>query len=117
MLDDWAWFRRGWLTTAAPVQAPRFDHIFGVFKTRGGSVRRLDMVLVPWDEWAFALVGWVGSRTFLRFLRQHARDLGMQLNSHRQAGAGGGGCCSVAGRPGETRPLPVIRPLAWGMST
>lgn len=111
MLDDWAWFRRGWLTTAAPVQAPRFDHIFGVFKTRGGSVRRLDMVLVPWDEWAFALVGWVGSRTFLRFLRQHARDLGMQLNSHRQAGAGGGGV--ALWQAGRGRPGPCLSFARW----
>ena len=30
------------------------------------------------------MLGWTGSRQYLRFLRQHAVDLGMNLNSHRQ---------------------------------
>lgn len=28
-------------------------------------------------------VGWIGSRQFLRFMRQHAKDCGMYLTSHR----------------------------------
>ena len=43
----------------------------------------MDVILAPCEEFAFALVGWIGSRTYLRFMRAHAKDLGMFLNSHR----------------------------------
>lgn len=62
---------------------PRFDHIYGVRRTAAGKVRRLDIILAPSEEFAMALVGWTGSRTYLRLLRQHAKDVGMYLNSHR----------------------------------
>ena len=68
------------------VRAPcRFDHIFGNFRTAAGRVRRLDVIIAPHDEAAFCVLGWSGSRQYLRFLRQYAVDLGMHLNSHRCA--------------------------------
>lgn len=35
----------------------RFDHIYGMFRTAAGKVRRLDVILAPPDEWAYGLVG------------------------------------------------------------
>ena len=67
----------------------RFDHIYGVYRTKARHYRRMDIVICPADEWAMALVGWIGSRQYLRFMRQHAKDLGMFLNSHRQVVLGG----------------------------
>eukprot|EP00854_Cymbomonas_tetramitiformis_P024548 gene24548-29861_t len=46
-----------------------FDHFFGIFHTSEGGksgMCRADVVMVPPDEWAFALVGWTGSRTYNR---------------------------------------------------
>lgn len=60
----------------------KFDHIYGIAKTSTGRFRRMDIIIIPPEEWGFAELGWTGSRTFLRFLRQHAKDLGMFLNSH-----------------------------------
>jgi hypothetical protein len=60
----------------------RFDHIYGIYRTTAGRVRRIDIIAVPPSEWAFALVGWIGSRQFNRLMRQHAHDLGMRLSSH-----------------------------------
>ena len=47
-------------------------------------MRRIDIIIAPAEECAFCVLGWTGSRQYLRFLRQHAVDLGMALNSHRQ---------------------------------
>ena len=63
----------------------RFDHIFGNFRTEAGRVRRLDVIIAPAEECHFCVLGWSGSRQYLRFLRQWAVDLGMHLNSHRRA--------------------------------
>ena len=62
----------------------RFDHIFGNFRTEAGHVRRLDVIIAPAEEQHFCVLGWSGSRQYLRFLRQWAVDLGMHLNSHRR---------------------------------
>lgn len=62
----------------------RFDHFYGMYWTSSGKVRRLDIILVPPEELAMGLVGWIGSRTYLRFMRQHAKTLGMYANSHRR---------------------------------
>ena len=62
----------------------RHDHIFGNFRTADGRVRRIDIIIASAEECAFCVLGWTGSRQYLRFLRQHAVDLGMALNSHRQ---------------------------------
>jgi DNA polymerase beta thumb len=63
--------------------AGRFDRVFGMFRTAAGKVRRMDLVLAPPEETAFATLGWTGSRQFLRFMRAHAEKHGMLLNSHR----------------------------------
>jgi DNA polymerase/3'-5' exonuclease PolX len=60
----------------------RFDHIYGVFCTSRGKYRRFDVIFIPQEEYGFGELGWIGSRTFLRFQRQHAKELGMYLNSH-----------------------------------
>ena len=60
----------------------RHDRILGVYITKEGCMRRMDLVLTPWAERPFALLGWTGSRQYLRFLRQHADHCGMTLNSH-----------------------------------
>ena len=69
----------------------RFDHIYGLGRTAAGAWRRLDVILVPPEEWAFGLLGWIGSRAYLRFQRQLAKDRGCYLNSHRQARSGWAG--------------------------
>ncbi|KAL4439228.1 hypothetical protein ABPG77_004130 [Micractinium sp. CCAP 211/92] len=71
--------------SAAPSRETmdKFDHIYGVYRTLAGKLRRLDVILCPPDEWALALVGWTGSRQYLRFMRQHVKDMGMFLSSHR----------------------------------
>jgi hypothetical protein len=49
-------------------QMDRFDHIYGVFITSGGRRRRLDVILVPHQQWWYALVGWTGSKQYLRWV-------------------------------------------------
>ncbi len=61
----------------------RHDHFFGNFRTAAGKIRRIDVIIAPAEEQAFCVLGWTGSRQYLRFLRQHVVDLGMNLNSHR----------------------------------
>jgi hypothetical protein len=45
------------------------DKWFGLFllpststSTSTSRMMRVDVIVVPWDQWAFALVGWTGSR-------------------------------------------------------
>ena len=66
------------------ASAPRWcPHSFANSRPAPGRVRRLDVILAPAEEAAFCVLGWSGSRQWLRFLRQYAADLGMHLNSHR----------------------------------
>ena len=51
-------------------------------RTSENKVRRMDIIICPAEEWGFASLGWIGSRTFLRFQRLYAKELGMFLNSH-----------------------------------
>lgn len=51
--------------------------------TETGKVRRLDLIITPHEEYPFCLLGWTGSKQYLRFLRQHAGNCNMYLNSHR----------------------------------
>ncbi|KAK9792746.1 hypothetical protein WJX73_004619 [Symbiochloris irregularis] len=60
----------------------RHDRILGIYITRSGHMRRTDLVMCPWRERAFALLGWTGSRQYVRFLREHAGNCGMKLSSH-----------------------------------
>ena len=63
-------------------QMDRYDHIYGIYLNSEGKKRRMDLILVPWSYWPYALVGWTGSKQYLRFMRQHAGNCGMFLNSH-----------------------------------
>lgn len=62
----------------------RFDKVFGMFITQDGKIRRMDLIITPHEEYPFCLLGWTGSKQYLRFLRQHAGNCNMYLNSHRQ---------------------------------
>ena len=73
------------LTCKAESFSLRFDKVFGMFMTKNGKVRRMDLIITPLEEYPFCLLGWTGSKQYLRFLRQHAGNCGMYLNSHRQA--------------------------------
>lgn len=42
----------------------------------------MDVMVIPPDMWPFALLGWSGSKQYLRFMRQHAGHCGLNLNSH-----------------------------------
>ncbi|KAK9827505.1 hypothetical protein WJX74_006340 [Apatococcus lobatus] len=64
------------------LAADRFDRVFGNFKTKAGKWRRMDLIFVPHEQLHFGLLGWTGSKQFLRFMRAHAGDRGMLLNSH-----------------------------------
>lgn len=46
-----------------------YDHIYGLYITRSGRRRRMDIIVVPPHMWVFALLGWTGSKQWLRFLR------------------------------------------------
>ena len=63
-------------------QMDAYDHIWGIFITAAGRRRRCDVMLIPPAMWPFALLGWSGSKQYLRFMRQHAGNCGMNMNSH-----------------------------------
>ncbi|KAL3151184.1 hypothetical protein ABBQ38_013039 [Trebouxia sp. C0009 RCD-2024] len=62
----------------------RFDKVFGMFTTQDGKIRCMDLIITPREEYPFCLLGWTGSKQYLRFLRQHAGNCNMYLNSYRQ---------------------------------
>ncbi|KAJ9517900.1 hypothetical protein QJQ45_004185 [Haematococcus lacustris] len=58
-------------------QMDRYDHIFGLWITPVDNqgrrrYKRMDIILVPVNSWPWALMGWTGSRQYLRFLRDTA---------------------------------------------
>ena len=59
-----------------------FPRFFGVFRTRRRALRRLDVIVVPHLERAFAMLAWTGSKLFNRNLRAHCKRHGLMLNSH-----------------------------------
>eukprot|EP00879_Flechtneria_rotunda_P004475 GHRR01004729.1.p1 GENE.GHRR01004729.1~~GHRR01004729.1.p1 ORF type:complete len:577 (+),score=218.14 GHRR01004729.1:1794-3524(+) len=63
-------------------QMDHYDHIWGIWITAAGKRRRCDLMFIPPDQWVFAVIGWTGSKQYLRFMRQHAGNCGMFLNSH-----------------------------------
>lgn len=49
----------------------------------GSYVRRVDLVIVPVEQWGFAVMGWTGSRQWNRSVRDYARRVrGISLTSH-----------------------------------
>lgn len=57
-------------------QLDRYDHIWGIYITKSGKRRRMDLIFVPPDchSWVFAYTGWTGSKQYLRFMRTHAGE-------------------------------------------
>ena len=57
-------------------QLDHYDHIWGIYLTKSGKRRRMDLIFVPPDchSWVFAYVGWTGSKQYLRFMRTHAGE-------------------------------------------
>ncbi|XP_038641375.1 DNA-directed DNA/RNA polymerase mu isoform X3 [Scyliorhinus canicula] len=52
-------------------------------KDKDWKAVRVDLVVVPFGQYAYALLGWTGSRLFERDLRRYAKHFGhMMLNSH-----------------------------------
>ena len=50
---------------------------------RDWHARRVDLILVPQDQYYYALIGWIGSRMFNRSVRLYAdRVMNMKLTSH-----------------------------------
>jgi len=57
----------------------------GIIQYGDHPARRLDLLLVPEQEWPFALVYFTGSKEFNVQMRNKALALGMTLNEHRLA--------------------------------
>ena len=50
---------------------------------RDWLARRVDLIVSPYNQYYYALVGWTGNKQFNRDLRLYAtRELGMHLTSH-----------------------------------
>ena len=53
------------------------------FKQRNWIARRVDLIISPIDELPFGVLGWTGSRQFLRSMRLYSdREFGYKLSSH-----------------------------------
>lgn len=63
-------------------QMDHYDHLWCIHISPAGRRRRWDLMLIPASFWPMAVVGWSGSKQYLRFMRQHAGTCGMNLNSH-----------------------------------
>lgn len=97
-------------------QMDRYDHIWGVYITKGGARRRIDIMMIPQDSWAYAVVGWTGSKQYLRFMRTHAGNCNMFLNSHflmRRVRMPGGGGIAVLRVPEEAPPVDANLKEFW----
>eukprot|EP00891_Asterochloris_glomerata_P008834 jgi/Astpho2/8834/fgenesh1_pg.00129_%23_25_t len=89
-------------------------HLFGVFKTKAGRWRRLDVIVAIKEEHAACVLGWTGSRQWLRFLRNHAAKRGMALNSHRLVRKDGRSTVAVPeDGPPNDRSLSPQWPAGW----
>ena len=53
-----------------------------VAKLKGMPARRLDFMVTPSDEWAFALCYFTGGKEFNTLMRERARQLGYTMNEH-----------------------------------
>jgi DNA polymerase/3'-5' exonuclease PolX len=54
----------------------------GYIQLEGGVARRLDLLLTPPEEFAYALLYFTGSDRFNVAFRRHCLDLGYTLNEH-----------------------------------
>ncbi|PNH09524.1 DNA nucleotidylexotransferase [Tetrabaena socialis] len=62
--------------------ADGLDHIFGIFRTSAGRLKRLDVIFAAWPWLPHALLGWTGSTQFLRFLNMHLANRGLVRTNH-----------------------------------
>jgi DNA polymerase/3'-5' exonuclease PolX len=59
------------------------DKVFGVWRTREGRHRRIDIVVNSFpEELPLCRLAWTGSRTFSRLLRLHAQNQSLYLSAH-----------------------------------
>lgn len=68
----------------ATARALQLSTYLNVARVQCGSyVRRVDLVIVPVEQWGFAVMGWTGSRQWNRSVRDYARRVrGLSLTSH-----------------------------------
>ena len=66
------------------IASVSYDDPSKVLETRGAwTARRVDLIVAPYSQYFYALVGWTGSKQFNRDVRTYAdRELGMRLSSH-----------------------------------
>ncbi|KAL4858948.1 DNA-directed DNA/RNA polymerase mu [Chlorella vulgaris] len=97
------------------IQSDRLDHVFGVFRTCAGKLRHIDIILATPAQLPFALIGWIGSTQFCRFMRRLAKRRGMHLNNHGLYRLVDGGLARV---PEDAPPLDRHKlprwPPGWG---
>uniref|UniRef100_A0A8C9RSF5 DNA-directed DNA/RNA polymerase mu n=1 Tax=Scleropages formosus TaxID=113540 RepID=A0A8C9RSF5_SCLFO len=70
--------QRPWAALEEPPQSGER----GAAETPGWKAVRVDLVVTPVSQFAFALLGWTGSQLFERDLRRWAGQKGMSLSSH-----------------------------------
>lgn len=52
-------------------------------EARSWTARRVDLIISPYSQYYYALVGWIGSKQFNRDIRTYAeREMNMKLSSH-----------------------------------
>lgn len=64
------------------LSLPSLDHLFGVFRTRSGHLRHLDIIACPWPARPHALLGWSGSTLFIRLLNTAGGSAGLRQTNH-----------------------------------
>lgn len=67
-----------------PVHKADFETLCRVSSNpRNWKVVRVDLITCPWDQYAYALVGWTGNKQFNRSIRHYAKKkMNMRLTSH-----------------------------------
>ncbi|XP_033122382.1 DNA nucleotidylexotransferase-like isoform X4 [Anneissia japonica] len=59
------------------------QHLKSTDIVNGGVARRVDLIMVPASQYPYALLGWTGSRMFIRSIRDYSRkEMNMILTSH-----------------------------------
>lgn len=65
------------------ANGPLVDALRIAHKSRPWIARRVDLILVPHPQFAYAHLGWIGSRMFNRSIRRYAdKEMNMKLTSH-----------------------------------
>lgn len=82
----------------------------GYVQLPGGTVRRLDLMLTPPSEYAYAILYFTGSDKFNIAFRSHCLTLGYTLNEHALTAkateaVGGAGASAAAA---AAKPIPLL---------